>query len=286
MCTATWTAYEKVWGQWLALEREVGGCASEGDHLCLVLEFIGRNVEGGVSASKLGQKMSGLAVWFQLSGVGDVTKHALVKRVLRGYRRGKNTRDSRRPVSFSMLGAIIGVMGEVCFSPYEAALFRTAFILAFFGAFRIGELVCRSKRGGGGLDWADVVLRGEVVSLFIRRSKTDQGGKGAWVTLGEVRGSPLCPVRAVREWLEVRGTDRGPLLQHSNGFALSRFQFGAVFKKCLLAAGFSTQNYSSHSFRIGAATEAARWGLEDKLVRQLGRWESQRFRLYVRPHLL
>lgn len=44
-------------------------------------------------------------------------------------------------------------------------------------------------------------------------------------------------------------------MKHADGSALSRFQFIVVFKVCLQVAGFSPSDYSSHSFRIGSATE-------------------------------
>lgn len=75
----------------------------------------------------------------------------------------------RRPVSFDILGALLGSLDRVCTSAHEAALFKTAFILAFFGALRVSELVCKSKRSGGGLDMGNVVLQDGVVSLFSSR---------------------------------------------------------------------------------------------------------------------
>lgn len=63
----------------------------------------------------------------------------------------------------------------------------------------------------------------------------------------------------------------GPLLVHADGSCLSRFQFVAVFRKCPGAAGLDPKQYGSHSFRIGAATEASQWGLNDTAVKQIGR---------------
>ena len=42
------------------------------------------------------------------------------------------------------------------------------------------------------------------------------------------------------------------------------------------------KRYSGHSFQIGAATTAAEVGLEDSLIKTLGRWESSAYLLYVR----
>ena len=47
------------------------------------------------------------------------------------------------------------------------------------------------------------------------------------------------------------------------------------------AAGLSG-NFSSHSFRIGAATVAAHNGVPDNLIQSLGRWSSDVYQLYIR----
>jgi hypothetical protein len=40
--------------------------------------------------------------------------------------------------------------------------------------------------------------------------------------------------------------------------------------------------FRSHSFRIGAATEASRMGISDEVVKKCGRWSSGAFRNYIR----
>lgn len=67
---------------------------------------------------------------------------------------------------------------------------------------------------------------------------------------------------------------------HEDGTVLSRFQFIAVFRRCLEGLKVSVGDYGSHSFRIGAATEAV--SLPQEVVKQIGRWEYQRFLVYVR----
>lgn len=94
------------------------------------------------------------------------------------------------------------------------------------------------------------------------------------------------PVRAVREFLRVRPAGQGPFLLHLEGEFLSRFHFEAVFTKCIRGLGLEEKDFSSHSFWIGAATEAARNGMDVEAVKRIGRWESNRFQSYVRPHLV
>ena len=49
----------------------------------------------------------------------------------------------------------------------------------------------------------------------------------------------------------------------------------------MASAGISG-NFSSHSFRIGAATVAGRNGIPDLLIQELGRWKSNAFQSYIR----
>lgn len=265
---------------------EVGTVESDQDRTSLVLYFICRNAELGISVSALDRKMAGLAFLFKLRGLGDVTKSFMVRQVLKGYRKGKRKEDSRRPVSFEVLELVLEKLKEIGLSRYEIVLFRAAFLLAFFGAFRISELVSPSKCKPGGLLQGDVACTGSSVQIRIRRSKTDQRGKGLQVELFAGTVSQICPVRAVEHFMAIRPTGGGAFLVHKDGSGLSKFQFTSIFRRCLERAGLSPGEYASHSFRIGAATEASRWGLPERAIQKIGRWESKRYRSYVRSHLI
>lgn len=189
-------------------------------------------------------------------------------------------------MTFEILLGIVARLGEVCSSEFEIKLFKVAFLLEFFGAFRIGELVSPSKKVQGGLGSHEVECSNGRVSLWLRKSKTDQAGRGKLVQVYPIPGSPLCPMEAVRVFLKVRPARLGAFLVHEDETPLLRFQFGANFKKCLGKLVLEFKAFSSHSFRIGATTEAARQGMDIEAVKRIGQWESNRFRSYVRPHLV
>ncbi|KAM3911194.1 uncharacterized protein RB166_019882 [Leptodactylus fuscus] len=284
---STWSGYAKVWSEWEALLRELhGGGGVPDDFEVSVLVFVGLAFGSGVSPSGLSRRLSALAFWFKFKGFRDCTKSFLVRQAVKGFRRGSSVRDSRRPLSFVIVRDLVGVLGRVCLSEYEVALFSLAFSLAFFGAFRVSELVSPSRVCPGGLLLGDCRLSGDELVCRIRRSKTDQEGRGLVVRLHRLQGSVVCPVGCNEAFLRLRPEGGAALLVHANLSCLSKFQFVQVLRKGLALLGLSSVDFSSHSFRIGAATEAARWGLPAEVIRRIGRWESDRFRLYVRPHLL
>ncbi|XP_069809649.1 uncharacterized protein [Dendropsophus ebraccatus] len=283
----TWRGREEVWREWQQFCRRVGSDGASGELIPLLLMFVGDAFGAGASAAGIAKKLSGLSFWFRMIGVQDVTKDFLVRQAMAGYRKARVARDFRRPVSFSILGDLVRVLETLCTDGYEWVLFRAAFSLAFFGAFRIGELVSRSCVSGDGLQVRDVEVGEGSVSCWLRKSKTDQAGRGKHIRLYAIGDCAACPVKCVSEYLKVRSGGReGPLLLHRDGRALSRFQFVAVFRKGLVCLGLPAMEFASHSFRIGAATEAVRCGLSESVVRQIGRWESARFRSYVRMDMI
>lgn len=281
---ATWNGYGKAWGEWLPLvgDREVA--TSDTARLEVTVDYILQLRGLGVSAALVQRRLSGLAFHFKLRNWVDVTKTFAIRQALKGWRKEHVRSDSRRPVSYSLLCQLVEATLVVCKSRFEACLFQTAFCLAFFAALRVGELVPLSRVRSGGLLAEDVVLQNEAVRIRIRKSKTDVLGRGAWVPLHKVQG-PVCPVRVVTEFLSSRVQGRS-FLVHRDGSPLTRYQFQSVFKLCLSQVGVPAGEYGTHSFRIGAATEAARAGLPNSEVQRIGRWRSDCFAGYVRPELL
>ena len=82
--------------------------------------------------------------------------------------------------------------------------------------------------------------------------------------------------------MAVRGSDKGPFFKFGNGQALTKSQFTHHVRLALQAVGLPYQSFAGHSFRIGAATTAARAGIEDSTIRTLGRWSSSAFLAYIR----
>ena len=116
--------------------------------------------------------------------------------------------------------------------------------------------------------------------IHIKCSKTDPFRQGCYIYIGAGKRD-LCPVRALTQYLHVRGSTSGPLFLLSDGTPLHRQWLTSSIQSILAAAGVPGC-YTGHSFRIGAATSAASRGLPDHLIKTLGRWSSDAYQLYIR----
>lgn len=115
-----------------------------------------------------------------------------------------------------------------------------------------------------------------MVQVHIKQSKTDPFRQGVHLHLGKT-GELLCQVSAILAYVRIRGLRPGPLFVFSDGSYLTRQRFAALVAKALGRAGFNTQHYSTHSFRIGAATSAKDSGISDAHIKMLGRWKSEAY---------
>ena len=159
--------------------------------------------------------------------------------------------------------------------------------VGFFGFMRSGEFTCQSSSSHPAdvLSAADVAVDSHsdpsLVSIYLRHSKTDVFGVGAWVHMGRA-DRPICPVKALLGYLSVRGTSPGPLFRFADGSPLSRTKLVDAVRSALQGRGVQVAGFNGHSFRIGAATAAAARGVPDSLIQTLGRWRSSAFLAYIR----
>ncbi len=158
----------------------------------------------------------------------------------------------------------------------------------FFGFFRSGELTVPSFASYdvashlGPQDISvDNATNPSLVQFNLKSSKTDPFRKGVQVVVGRT-GNDLCPVVAILAYLSFRGTKPGALFCNHDSSPYTRGKFVKDIKSGLQQLGYNSSQYAGHSFRAGAATAATTAGLQDSLIKTLGRWESSAYQLYVR----
>ena len=106
------------------------------------------------------------------------------------------------------------------------------------------------------------------IRISIKASKTDLFRKGCSIHIGFGK-YPLCAVHALLAYLAIWGDGPGPLFLCQNGQPLSRTLLTNWLRQIMASAGISG-NFSSHGFRIGAATVPGRNGIPDYLIQELG----------------
>ena len=161
-----------------------------------------------------------------------------------------------------------------------------AMLIAFFGCFRLSNLVPSSKSKFDPLKHLkrdDVRFENDLVLIYYKWSKTNQHcSKVSWVPICSV-ADPRFNIKFFIQLLfaSVKEASNAPLFSFAKNDFHSRFSLVNLLDKCLFNADLSLSDYSWHSFRRGAAVFAFELGLADSAVQLLGDWSSSAFKNYL-----
>ena len=160
--------------------------------------------------------------------------------------------------------------------------------LAFFGFLRTGEMTIPSDTEydpSCHLSFKDIAIDDpdspSMLRVTMKQSKTDPFRRGIDLFLGKTNNE-ICPVSTMLKYLVMRGQDPGPLFRFSDGRFLTHQRSVTAIRSALASAGVDKSKYNGHSFRIGAVTTAAAKGIEDSVIKTLGRRRSLAYLDYIR----
>jgi hypothetical protein len=179
-------------------------------------------------------------------------------------------------------------------SNVEHANIRAALTLAFQGLLRGAEFATDGKfNPKTGMTRADVAtLTAERLVVMMRPCKNMQHLTGKTCPL--IIGGGGFYVDAVREMQNLLKVDpvasdaaaRTPLFRigapGQERSALSTRYVLAITKSLMRTVGEDPSQFGAHSYRIGGATALFAAGADPTIIRTMGRWSSDCYRLYVR----
>lgn len=214
--------------------------------------------------------------------------------VLRGIQRSQiPSVRNRLPITFDILKRLVMLLRKGVFSPNIDLTLECMCSLAFYGFLRCGEFTVRSVNIHSVttfLQIKDVRFSQDhnMFTLSLESSKTDPFRQG--VSIMYFRNTSLCPVSCMTNYLQLRHStllqryrlqSDSPLFIDAYGQPFSRQSFLAYFSHLISLLSLNPSQYTGHSFRIGAATTAAAVGVEDHLIKTLGRWSSSCYTRYI-----
>jgi integrase len=129
---------------------------------------------------------------------------------------------------------------------------RAYLVMAFAGGFRRAELV--------GVDLEHIRFERDGLTIVLPSSKGARDGETVTVALKAAKRAVLCPVKALKLWLDAARIDEGPVFRpiEAGRYAVdSRLTAGQIRRMVVKrAAAAGLKNVSPHSLRAGTATAA------------------------------
>jgi site-specific recombinase XerD len=223
--------------------------------------------------------VAAIAFQHRENGLESPTAHDIVRRIVRGIARTIGAAQTRK--SAATLSDLKAMMLEVRGDGLKAFRDRACVLLGFAGALRRSELAA--------LEVDDVIFCKEGVRLRIRRSKTDQDGRGTEIAIPYVAQQSLCAARAARAWIDAAGLTAGPLFRT---FTLRSAMTDRAIDgrdvanliKTLARRARLEGDFSGHSLRAGFVTTAAQAKVSlDSIARTTRHKSLAVLMTYVRP---
>ena len=238
--------------------------------------------KSGSKISTLRRRLVSIGVVHKLKGHYLDTKHPIIVENLLGIKRVKGSiQRGKKPILINHLNKLIEVISNAKFSEIKKLRDKSLILIGFSGGFRRSELIT--------IDYEDLEFVEEGLKILVRRSKTDQYGEGHIKGIPYFQNTTFCPVKALRDWINISKINRGPIFRKFNkGFVLSNTRLTAqsvalLIKNYLNLAGMDSKNYSGHSLRAGFATVTAEAGADERSIMAMtGHKTTQMVRRYIR----
>ena len=165
---------------------------------------------------------------------------------------------------------------------YNEVLYTDMFTLAHHCALRVSEY-CWTKGSYHTIKYNNLAFDKQEISkmvISIPSSKCNQGQ--VKMEVKQAIADETCPVTSMIEYIKLRSTKPGQLFITKNGCPIK----GADFNKFLVQLSQKyepTTKYTTHSLRVGRATDMAIEGQPELIIKEVGRWKSNAYVSYIKP---
>jgi site-specific recombinase XerD len=248
-----------------------------------VAGFLTHEADAGRAASTIGRRCAAIRYAHKLAGLADPTDNEDVRATVKGIRRTVGMAPNQKAAATAeVLAAMLMRTPDTLTGKRDRALLG----LGFAGAFRRSELVA--------LDVSDLRQDKDGLRVVVRRSKTDQEGRGFEKAIPH--GRYIRPVALVQEWLDAAGITEGPVFRPVSRSGrvrvagksarpprLTTQAVADVLKRYATAAGLDASTFGAHSLRAGYITTAAERGADlARIMDQSGHRDPRTVVGYIR----
>jgi hypothetical protein len=173
-------------------------------------------------------------------------------------------------------------------------VFWAACCVAFFGSFRMGEILADNENSYSTetLTWDCVNLSvPNTATIQVRFPKSNSKNTSDFIDLFAIQNSPLCPhacLLNLRDKKSLYVIQNKPVFTFDSGLYLSTKRFNCTIRELMHKhLGKTSGNISGHSFRAGIPAAISNHPdlMSNDDVCKWGRWNSNSFKLYTRLKL-
>ena len=252
----TRVTYASAWRKWAAFctDRGFGPYGPRGQ----VAIYLAWLADSGAKVSTVSIALCAICKAYEMRDLPSPREDRAVKLVYQGIRRrvGIAPEQVEAVLPHHLRSMVDGLPEPLDKHRLRSLRNRAMLTLGWASGMRRSEIVA--------LQVSDVREVPEGLTVTIRRSKTDQEGRGRLVAVPYGAWLQTCPVRSLKAWLEAADIKDGPLFRSVSPdgmgvreWALTDRQLANVVKQTARRAGVEGR-FAGHSLRAGLVTSAVR----------------------------
>ena len=259
---------------------------------------LGHLIQEGKQSSTVKSYISAMKATLQMVGVQLDNNTYLLHALACACKLKNDTVTTRLPISKSMLEVLLRRLRmKFDEQPYLLTLYTAMLITAYYGLFRIGEIMSSQHT----IKACDVhIATNKKKMLFVlRSSKTHGPGSKPQTVKITASGTSdqyakkghkilkTCPFQALHSYLQCRKGFKSVqerFFIFSDRSPVSPRQFEDVFKTLLKEAGFDHEIYSVHGLRSGRALDLLHMDVPIDMIKKIGCWKSNAIFTYLKYH--
>ena len=266
-----YTSSFQQWKKW-ATSKGLHALPATGYEFALYLAFL---LKSAKTMSPIHAAVYGTMWAHKKMGMVSPTEHPLVKQMVEASKRiiGTAVTNRKRPLEVDHVKRLISKFSSGDLSNLQMTCLIT---LGFSGFLRWDDL-SRLRR-------QDFVFQDDHMRIFLHKRKNDQYREGSWILIARMH-SRTCPVELMQKFFlrgghkpsdivfrKISHTAAGIKLRQA---PMTYSRAREMFSKQLKGIGLDPSQFGLHSLRSGGTTQAAAWGIPDRLIQRHGGWQSE-----------
>lgn len=226
----------------------------------VIVDYVTALADIGAAVATIDQRVAAIAFMHTTAEHEDPTAHSVVRELLKGIRRSRAADGQRQKQAAPITRDDLFLLSAALPDDLRGLRDKALLLLTFACARRESEV--------SALNVEDVQFTAREMIVTIHRSKTDQEGEGVTKRLARLseENEMICPVRAVRAWLDAANLAEGPLFRKVDKWnnvwdrRPSTRLVEQIVKRRMKELGRDAALYSGHSLRAGFVTQAGEDG--------------------------
>ena len=210
-----------------------------------------------------------------------------IKQLIKGVNyQDKKCPKKRKPIKFNLLSKIIAIIPKICLQ-FDSLLFKSVLALQYHACLRIGEVVT-SKTSTHTLKKNQIKIKTKSLSIHFKSFKHARQSNKKLKLLRQSEKSNICPVQLLTEYNKVRPRTKGDVqfFITKEGKPINRLDVAKVLKNSIKELGLNSENFNTHSMRIGRATQLHLNQCPGEDIKRYGRWSSDAYLTYIKTNKL